>query len=358
MASAYQDSGEESGPSESESDQSHESSSDANSDEDSGSQTSGREPCKYYNSGSCRDGNRCRYLHVCKYALRGNCRFGASCKLNHQREGRPSSGAGNRAPNQSTAPAAKLTDGRFYQWQLNAGNNWLDIDNDYVIEAQYSLPHTKSIKIYNTPYGAVSIDFKRLKVYGKSLRVRRLDDGNTEWNWYCTLRRKWIKYGDKDSKGNVGPVKSADIERKFQTNPRGSHSFSVGAETLEIRFKDMRQVSQKGKRRVTRRPVFRQQAAAAGVLRATPALQTFSLGTTPQWQFKGDKGNWHIFKHRRATSTECSVSSEDIERKYQQNPNDSMTFQVSGHTYKLDFKAMTQTNVTTNKSRRVQRVMV
>lgn len=32
---------------------------------------------------------------------------------------------------------------------------------------------------------------------GKDLKVRRLDDGNTVWLWYCTLRRKWRKYGEK-----------------------------------------------------------------------------------------------------------------------------------------------------------------
>lgn len=46
-------------------------------------------------------------------------------------------------------------------------------------------------------YRAVSIDFNRMRVRGKSLRMRRLDDGNTEWNWYCTLGRKWKKYGDE-----------------------------------------------------------------------------------------------------------------------------------------------------------------
>lgn len=44
---------------------------------------------------------------------------------------------------------------------------------------------------------AVSIDFTRMRVHGKSLTVRRLDDGNTTWSWYCTLSRKWRKYGDK-----------------------------------------------------------------------------------------------------------------------------------------------------------------
>lgn len=37
------------------------------------------------------------------------------------------------------------------------------------------------------------------------------------------------------------------------------------------------------------------------------------------------------------TATECSVSSKDIERQYQQNRTDGMIFKVKGHSYKLDF---------------------
>lgn len=118
---------------------------------------------------------------------------------------------------------------------------------------------------------AVSISFNRMRVDGKSLRVRRLDDGNTVWIWYCTLSRKWIKYGDKvdiikrldlvqkkvpsltfgllgqfdneyffsgqDSKGHTSPVKSSDIENKFQSNPTSSVTFNVGAKTSEIKFR-------------------------------------------------------------------------------------------------------------------------
>ncbi|XP_035534953.1 uncharacterized protein si:ch211-244b2.4 [Morone saxatilis] len=323
-------------------------------------------PCKFYNSrGGCRDGARCSYLHVCKYALKGNCRNGSNCKLKHDRAGSASSGASNRASVRSASSDEeertdpKLTDGRFYQWQLNDGNGWMDIDNDHVIEAQYSLPHTKSIKIYNTPYGAVSIDFNRIRVCGKSLKVRRLDDGKTVWNWYCTLRRKWIKYGDKDSKGNTSPVTSSDIERNFQSDPKGSFTFSVGAETLEIRFKEKRQVGKSRKRRVTRRPVYRQQqAVAAGVSQAASAVRTLSVGTRPKWQFKGDNGGWHEFKHRRGTPFECSVDSKDIEKTYQQNPSGTLSFTVKGDTYKLDFGAMMQTNLKNNHTRKIRRLMV
>ncbi|KAM6896221.1 uncharacterized protein PEZ65_021353 [Lycodopsis pacificus] len=350
-------SGEES-PLESGSDVSDESDSDGNSDVESDSQLDGTEPCKYYNGRGCKEGERCSYLHVCKYALKGSCRHGSKCKLYHPRAERDASGASNGASDRSRASDPKLTDGRCYQWQLNDGNGWLDVCNDHVLEAQYSLPHTKSIKIYNTSYGAVSIDFRRMKVFRKSLRVRRLDDGNAVWIWYCTLSRKWIKYGSKDSKGNPGPVKNSDIEDKYQSNPASSFTFTIGADTVEIKFREMRQVTGQRKRKVTRRPLYRQQQAAAGVSQTASAVQNLHLGARPQWQFEGDSGAWHEFKHRRGTRTECSVNSDEIERKYAQNPKDSMIFKVKGRSYKLDFNAMTQTNLSTNTSHNVRRVLV
>ncbi|XP_010795530.1 poly [ADP-ribose] polymerase 12 isoform X1 [Notothenia coriiceps] len=367
MASAYladeeKPSSDPESSSEAESDASEESDSDSDSDEGDGFQLDGNGPCKYYNKGRCRDGERCSFQHVCQFALTGSCRYGSKCKLNHPTGGGEPSGASNRDSGRSTSSGeedAKLTDGRCYQWQLNAENGWMDVDNDHILEAQYSLPHCKGIKIYNTLYGAVSIDFNRMRVDGKSLRARRLDDGNTVWIWYCTLGRKWIKYGDKDSKGHPSPVKSSDIENKFQSNPTSSFTLNVGAKTSEIKFSEMRQVSKKKKRKVTRRPLFRQQPAGAQASQAPLAFQNLSVGSKPQWQFEGNSGAWHVFKHRqRGTSTECSVISDEIERKYQQNPQSSMTFDVKGQTYKMDFAAMIQTNLNTKHSRRIRRVLV
>ncbi|XP_040005161.1 protein mono-ADP-ribosyltransferase PARP12 [Xiphias gladius] len=316
-----------------------------------------KEPCKYYNNGRCKDGESCLYLHVCKYALKGECRYASKCKLNHPRVGRDSSRASSRASARSTSREPNVSGGRYYQWQLNDGTGWKDVDNDHIIEAQYCLPHTKSIKIYNTPYGAVSIDFNRMRVYGKSLRVRRLEDGNTVWIWYCTLRRKWIKYGDKNSKGKHTPVKSSDIEQEFRDDPSSSFTFKIGADTLEIRFREMRQVSKKRKRKVTRRPLYRQRQRA-GVSQAASAIKNMSVGARPKWQFEGSSGAWHDYKRRSGTPTECSVTSEDIEKTYQRNPQDSMIFKLKGDSYKLDFRAMNQTNLKTKHTRKIRRLLV
>ncbi|CAN9508503.1 unnamed protein product [Ophioblennius macclurei] len=311
-----------------------------------------RQACRYYNSsGGCRDGANCRYPHVCKYHLQGNCRHGNTCRLSHSVGGGGGRGGGVHPP---PSNADQLSDGRSFQWQLKADGRWMDILNDHVIEAQYSLPHSKSIKLYNTPYGAVSIDFSHVRVIGKNLQVRRLDDGKSHWSWFCILRRKWIKYGEKDSKGNSGPVSSSDIERRFQTNPSGSFSFSVGGTTVEIRFPEMLQTSQSRKRRVTRRPQYRPKRSRGGNL-LTPPIGGLSLGSRPQWQFQGDRGAWHDFK---VGSAHCSVTSDDIETRYQQNPGGSLNFSASGQNYCLDLAAKIQTNLKTQRTRKIRRVMV
>ncbi|KAK5848907.1 hypothetical protein PBY51_008593 [Eleginops maclovinus] len=367
MASAYQSDEEKSSIIESHKEDSSEGESDTSEASDSGGDSDGDDfqlncngPCKYYNKGRCRDGERCPYQHVCQFALTGSCRYGSKCKLNHPTGSGESSGESNRASGRSRSSGEedpKLTDGRCYQWQLNDGNGWKDVANDHILEAQYSLPHSKSIKIYNTPYGAVIIDYNRMRARGSGLRVRRLDDGNTVWIWYCTLGRKWIKYGDKDSKGKPSPVKNSDIENKFQSNPTSSFTFNVGAKTFEIKFREMRQVTTNKKRKVTRRPLY-QQSAGAGVIQAASHFQNLSSGSKPQWQFEGNSGAWHVFKHRNGTSTECSVTGDDIERKYQLNPQGSMLFNVKGQRYTLDFAAMTQTNLKTKHSRKIRRVLV
>ncbi|XP_034434122.1 uncharacterized protein LOC117757265 isoform X1 [Hippoglossus hippoglossus] len=324
------------------------------SDVDADSPVTVKEPCRYYNKSRCRDGARCPYPHVCKFALSGNCRYGSGCKLIHPREGRSSTQAGGGARERSTSRDPKISDSRLYQWQMNEGSGWMDFSNDHVIEAQYCLPHTKSITLYNTKYGAVNIDFKSMTVSGKNLRVRRLDDGNTEWVWFCTLYSKWIKYGDKDPDGKPTPANSTDIEQKFQSNPTSSFTFSIGAKTFEIKFGEMRQVSSDRKRKVTRRPLYRQRQAGAGVPQGQSVSQNITVGTKPQWQFEGDNRVWHNFKNTRGTNE----TSDDIEQTFQDDPNQTMNVKANGNTYNLDFGAMTQTNLKTKFTRNIRRVLV
>ncbi|CAB1346148.1 unnamed protein product, partial [Coregonus sp. 'balchen'] len=382
------------------------------------SQKDQEEPCRYYNSGHCRDGKRCHYRHVCKYALKGNCRNGTKCRLKHpssssdrdgsggKRERRRSSsggrgggggrerrrsssggrggggggrerrssssggrgrggrerrrsssggrgGGGRRdrrrslsgvsrgdgARERSSSRGTQLDFSGPYKWQLDDGHGWKDIANDHILEAQ-----------------AVSIDFKAMRVRGKkNLRLRRLDGQQTEWIWFYSNSKGWTKYGEKDPKGNPGPIQSSAIEKKFQSNRNGSLTFNIGSDTIEIRFRQMRQVSSKRKRKVVRRPKYQPPQSGNLTGRVTSAFQRIKMSPagqsgSPEWQFGGKSGRWHTFK-----DSASSVSSADIEDQYQQDSNGSMSFTVNGQAYKLDFSAMTQTNLSTRVTRNIRR---
>ncbi|XP_070997556.1 protein mono-ADP-ribosyltransferase PARP12 isoform X1 [Oncorhynchus clarkii lewisi] len=346
------------------------------------------EPCRYYNSGHCRDGKRCHYLHVCKYALRGNCRYGAKCRLKHlssssdsdggsgRRERRRSlsggrRGGGRRERRRSSSGGRggggrkdrrkSLSGGRGggaqrdisgpYKWQLEDEHGWKDIANDHILEGQYSQPNIKGINIYNTPYGKVSIDFKAMRVRGKNnLRVRRLDGQQTEWVWFYSSSKGWTKYGEKDSKGNSGPIQSSEIEKKFQLNRNGSLTFNIGSDIFEIRFRQMRQVSGKRKRKVVRRPKYQPPQSGNLIGRVTSAFQRVKMSPagqseSPEWQYGGKSGRWHTFE-----------KSADIEDQYQKDLNGSMSLTVNRQAYKLDFSAMKQTNQSTRATRNIRRV--
>lgn len=153
-----------------------------------------------------------------------------------------------------------------------------------------------------------------MRVLKSDLRVRRLDDGQSNWIWYCMLRHMWKSYGHKvppsvlhwvkknnptflcvdphwfpckqDAKGNSTP-QSAAIEEHFQRNPRSSFSFSIGSQKYKILFRGKvdvkkniasyssrlvlalgflgwKQVGPMKNRAVRRRPVFRPKQQGAG----------------------------------------------------------------------------------------------
>ncbi|XP_063301446.1 protein mono-ADP-ribosyltransferase PARP11 isoform X1 [Pelobates fuscus] len=71
------------------------------------------------------------------------------------------------------------------------------------------------------------------------------------------------------------------------------------------------------------------------------------------WFYLAECGKWHMFE---TTSTaNCSVSSQDIEQSFKENPNGSVLFTTTKFNYKLDFAEMNQTNLCTGKKRPVKR---
>ncbi|KAK3544631.1 hypothetical protein QTP86_019126 [Hemibagrus guttatus] len=334
----------------------------SNSDPDSDSATPQQQACIYYNKGHCRNGVMCRDLHVCKYFLKGCCRYGNSCKLNHvMNSNQERRGRGKRTPRYRERSRSSSSDdmdsSKPYRWQLNLGKAWEDVANDYILEAQFSRPNTKGIRIYNTPCGALSIDFTRMCILKKTnLRVRRKGSRHCNWLWYYEGNHGWHEYGKKDAQGNVSPVSSSKLESEFQNNRRGTVHFTINSTNYEIGFKEMCQknLSTGHRRRIRRRPKY-VPPQDGGVRAVTNMLKTTwpsSSKKTPLWQFSGRGGNWHNFTQ----GGYCTVTSADIEAEYQRNPQGSINFTVNGDQYILDLSRMTQSNQKTQATRNIRRV--
>ncbi|XP_053506794.1 protein mono-ADP-ribosyltransferase PARP12 isoform X1 [Ictalurus furcatus] len=341
------------------------------SESDSDSASPQKQACRYYNKGHCRNGKQCPDLHVCKYFLKGNCRYGASCRLSHnlnsdrpsaqknrERRSRDRTTQRYREHSRSSSSDSDTDSSKPYRWQLNLGSGWVDVENDYVLEAQFSRPNTKGIRIFNTPCGALSIDFTRMRILKKgNLRVRRKGSKYSEWLWYYRGNHGWYQFGKKDAQGSVSPVNSSRLESEFKKNSCGTVQFTINSTDYEIRFKDMCQknLSTSHKRRIRRRPKY-VSPQVGGVNIVTNMFKTMSTSSptkTPLWQFSGRGGNWHSFKPRGSS---CTLSSADIEAEFQRNPQGSMHFTVNGEQYMLDFAQMIQTSLKTQATRNIRRV--
>ncbi|KAK2832450.1 hypothetical protein Q7C36_015912 [Tachysurus vachellii] len=335
----------------------------SNSDSDS-DVTTLQQACTYYNKGNCRNGARCQDLHVCKYYLKGSCRYGNKCRLSHvMNSNQEKKGRGRRTQRHRERSRSSSNDdtdsSKPYRWQLNLGNGWEDVANDYILEAQFSRPNTKGIRIFNTPCGALSIDFTKMRILKKdNVRVRRKGSRHSDWLWYYQGNNGWHEYGKKDAQGNVSPVDSSRLESEFQKNRCGTVHFTIKSTNYDIRFKDMSQknLSTGHKRRIRRRPIYVSPEDGSQLKKVTTMLKKAwpsSSKKTPLWQYSGRGGNWHSFTQRDC----CNISSADIEAEYQNNPQGSMNFTVNGDQYKLNFSRMTQTNLKTQGTRNIRRVM-
>ncbi|XP_016418770.1 poly [ADP-ribose] polymerase 12-like isoform X3 [Sinocyclocheilus rhinocerous] len=265
MASNYQEDSDEGSNQQSsescaefnDSDTDSEAARDSGSESEEDAQTSSkRNVCMNYNRGHCRYGDKCRNEHICNDFLKDSCKFGAGCRLNHNVQSSSSRQGGRRSrPSSAEIETDEEFDGP-YKWQLNIGKGWKNISNDHILEAQYSLPNIKGIKIYNTQAGVISIDFTKMRVLQKTnIKVRRMSAKDTEWLWYYRGDHCWYQYGEK---GKASPIQSSKLEKKYQNNRRGSVKFTVDSTQYEISFKEMRQrnLSTGRKRRVRRRPKY------------------------------------------------------------------------------------------------------
>ncbi|XP_024139741.1 uncharacterized protein LOC112153615 [Oryzias melastigma] len=156
---------------------------------------------------------------------------------------------------------------------------------------------------------------------------------------------KWEFMGDRgqwtEYQTPVCSCDSSTIEQQYKQNPQGQLPFTTHKYSYTLDFSRMCQINNVfGTTRAVRR------TAGSGV------QPDISSGTSLQWQFQD---NWRIWTDF-SQGNQCSVSSQDIELQYQQNPSGTLIFYTRDFSYELNFSAMNQRNLSTNTVRAVRRI--
>ncbi|KAM6961581.1 uncharacterized protein LKV04_020600 [Tautogolabrus adspersus] len=242
-----------------------------------------------------------------------------------------------------------------FEWQLSVGHQWLQIDNDHVIETHYCHPGAKGITI-NTTHGKVFIDFDKLQTTNAALKVQRLSflsQGETEdVGWYFRDEQLWREYGSQSSSMIASSVSSRDIEHQFTLNRQGTFSFTVGSTSYTLDFSTMKQKnSTTGMlRNVRRRPKFTYNIGSISSTSVFPTASTKQTNGRYKWEFMGEEGEWDEYKAHI-----CAFDSSAIETEYQLNPQGQLQFRIKRYSYTLDFSSMYQVNDKIGTRRAVRR---
>ncbi|XP_040885954.1 uncharacterized protein si:ch211-244b2.3 [Toxotes jaculatrix] len=245
---------------------------------------------------------------------------------------------------------------KHYQWQLLAGQQWLPIENDHVIEAHYCHPGAKEIAI-NTSFGRVFIDFDTLQTKGTNLKVHRLSlvpQGQIEdVAWYFRDDQLWREYGSQGSSMMASSVSSRDVEHQFTINPQGTFTFMVGSRAYRLDFSTMTQTNSTTGwcRKVRRRPKFTFNTWSLYSASVLPSASSSQLADgSYRWEFMGGEGGWTEYQAHI-----CPFDSAAIERQYQLNPQGQLHFNIRKYSYTLDFSRMCQVNNNVGTTRQVRR---
>ncbi|XP_061085901.1 protein mono-ADP-ribosyltransferase PARP12-like isoform X2 [Conger conger] len=275
--------------------------------------------CFSYNKGdgaygNCPDQESCRRLHICDRYLRGACQAGANCRRSHdffephpqktlQERGVPSELIGSMLSVYQNIQALKNSDnGANRNQPTHAGN----------VNSSRRQQEKTEICLYF--------------VKGSCTQ------GDRCWRDHSTMPYKWeVRNGDSWT----ALPDNEEIERDF-CDP--SNVYSRGVQP--VYFDTM-----------TRGPTqVRRLSTVSSVVQPT-----FVLTTTWAWFWQDEHNNWIQYCSVKGQHRLSSITSEDLERKYQEDSRAVMEFTAGAQTYKLSFPDMIQTNEEYGTKRQVRR---
>ena len=227
------------------------------------------------------------------------------------------------------------------------------------IEKHYQSNKFKPLDIENQ-HNKYVLDLNKMTQTNKKTNVMRplwrtsakaknseASNASNQFAWFFQDQKKgWVKLDDFSSGGVK--LSSEFIEKHFAQNPDKPLDINDGVNKYVL---DLKKLTKTDKN-----------TNAVTVLWRT-LVNTFSGNSNAaeyEWFFMDDQDNWVKYGNTSSTDSSgntTSITSKDIEKAFQSDQTKPFNIKSNNHSYVLDFKSMTQTNMQTNKVRAISRVL-
>ncbi|XP_061085449.1 protein mono-ADP-ribosyltransferase PARP12-like isoform X2 [Conger conger] len=258
--------------------------------------------CFAYNKGggaygNCPDQERCWRLHICDRYLRGACQAGANCRRSHD----------------------------FFQ------------------------PHPqKTLQERGLPSQLIG---SMLSVYQNIQALKNSDSGPTEKTEICLY---FVK--GSCTQGDGCWRDHSTMPYKWEVRNGDSWTALPDNEEIERDFCDPSNVYSRGVQPVYFDTMTRGPTQVRRLSTVSSVVQpNFILTTTWAWFWQDEHNNWIQYSSVEGQHGLSSITSEDLERKYQEDSRAVMEFTAGSQTYKFSFPEMIQTNEQFGTKRQVRR---
>ncbi|MPC11923.1 Poly [ADP-ribose] polymerase 12 [Portunus trituberculatus] len=166
-----------------------------------------------------------------------------------------------------------------------------------------------------------------------------------KWYNFCIFQSKALESAYRDVSKNSITMPNIDTT-KLVTDDKNILEI-LGPNTWRANFRDMCISDPTGKQLKIRR-----------VSTPSSALSGLPQATVYDWYFEDEQGKWIRYGNVNSSGKQdfvCNITSEDIEKQYVTDSFTTMVISNNRFKYKIDFAAMTQTNLSSSKVREIRR---
>ncbi|XP_035678886.1 protein mono-ADP-ribosyltransferase PARP11-like [Branchiostoma floridae] len=319
--------------------------------------------CTWYNNRDrgCSKGHTCTFLHVCQFYLQGGCRFGAQrCDFSHNLHDPQPMAVLSEFGIDGSKPESFLLE------MLSSPPGVTPPRSAQLSGAAGARRRTPSGGGGPSRQGGGDDAGKGTEICTFNLR-NRCSFGDTCHNWHCALPYQWqCRVAGDETWQDYNSDSNIVIEKQFCDVTNGDVCLlgSTNKPFSVVNFKDMKsrppQDASSLLQRLGLAPTVKDKVYVVRRL-STPSWGVKPAGypfvTEWRWYWRDDGGTWVEYgqTNNSGAKGQSSLTSQDIEERFQDQPDAELTFNTQHHQYVLRLRDMQQENVSYQTRRDVRR---